>query len=953
VVLITMHHIISDAWSMEIFIRELAALYEACVKAEDARLPELPLQYAEFAASQRRTLTGEALDTQLAYWKQQLAGALPVLDLPTDHPRPPVQTFRGARQLLRLSKETTDELKALSQSRGVTMFMTLLSAFKVLLHHYSGQEDIIVGTPIAGRNRAEIEPLIGCFLNTVVLRTDLSGNPSFTHVLDRVREVALGAYANQEVPFELLLEHLQPVRDLSRSPLFQVMFNLLNVPETQISLSDLLLEIIPTPDQGSKFDLTLYAVEQEDTLGFIFVYNPDLFEERSIAHMRERFQALLLEIARNPQQPTSMLLRQIEESLRPPARHRQLVRRDKTFVEFSRSEIEQSLPARFLQQVHRHSEKTAVKTRQHEWTYAELNRRADRVAQALLAQRGTHEERIVLLFEHDAPMIAAMLGVLKAGKTYVPLDPAYPRLRTEYILTDAQATSIVTDNRNLLLARELASSPTHVRAMDQPLAIVNLDDPGSDIASVHPEPHVSPASIAYLLYTSGSTGQPKGVMQNHRNVLHHIRTYTNALGVNPADKLLQLASYSFDASVMDIYGALLNGATLYPVNLRAEGLSELAAWLNKEKLTIYHSTPTVYRYFMATLGDEQRLESIRLVVLGGEEALRQDVVYFKSHFGAGSVLVNGLGPTESTMALQYFLNHETEVPRQGVPIGHAVADTEVRLLNQAGDEVSGYGAGEIEIRSAHLALGYWKKPEITRSAFSLDKEMPTHRQYKTGDMARRLLDGSLEYIGRKDDQVKVRGMRVELGEIEAQLLQHERILSVAVVARRTQRGEQQLVCYLTCKENEQKPTSGELLRYLKKRVPEYMVPTFYVVVDELPLTPNGKVDRRALPDIVAEQGEQREGYLGPLTAGEEIMAEVWTEVLGLERVGLNDNFFEVGGHSLLATQVISRVRETFEVEMPLRSLFENPTLGEFVVAVQEYVVRSVEELTDEEAWSLI
>ena len=926
VLLIMMHHIISDAWSMEIFVREMAKLYEASVNGEDALLPELPVQYADYAAAQRGWLSGEVLDAHLTYWEKQLGGELPVLDLPLDHVRPPVQTFRSERRRLRLSKEITEDLKRLSRSEGATTFMTLLAAFKALLHYYSAQEDIIVGTPIAGRNHAQVESLIGCFLNTLVLRTDLTGNPSFTQLLGRVKDVALGAYAHQELPFELLLEHLQPVRDLSKTPLFQVMFNLLNVPESQISLPGLTLETMATPDVGAKFDLTVYAFEEEKRLRFTFVYNADLFEGTTVTQMVECFQVLLTAIARHPEQTLAALLREVKEESWQPARQRSIVARDETFIEFPPTEIEQSITARFSSQVQQYGNKTAVKTKQHEWSYRELDRRANQIAHALLAQRGVGEDRIALLFDHDAPMIAAMLGVLKAGKTYVPLDPAYPRARTEYMLADSQTAAIVTDKQNLGLAHELATT-----------RILNIDELDTDVPEV--TLHVAPNALAYLLYTSGSTGQPKGVMQDHRNVLHHIRTYTNALCLSPADKLLLLASYSFDAAVMDIYGALLNGATLYPVNLRSDGFSGLASWVNEEGISVYHSTPTVYRYFMRTLKDEERLESMRLVVLGGEEARRQDVNAFQAHFSKGSVLVNGLGPTESTLALQYFLGHGEELVRESVPIGYPAADTEVRLVNYAGDEVLGYGPGEIEIRSGHLARGYWMKPELTQSAFN-------GRSYRSGDMARRLWDGSLAYLGRRDHQVKVRGMRVELGEIEAELMQVEGVSSVVVVAREAQRGEKQLACYVTGRS-----TADELRSHLKKRLPDYMVPASFVVMDELPLTPNGKLDRRALQDLVVE-GEERE-YLAPSTPAEKIVAEVWAEVLRLERVGRTDNFFEIGGHSLLATQVITRVQETFEVEMPLRSLFEHPTLAEFVIAIEAKVVVSVESLTEEEALALL
>ncbi len=938
VVLITMHHIISDAWSLEIFVRELAQFYEASVRGERAQLPELPVQYADYAAAQREWLQGAVLAEQRRYWRQQLGGELPVLELPLDHVRPALQTFRGGRWGVSLAPETSAALQRLSRSEGATLFMTLLAGFKLLLHYYTGAAEIIVGTPIAGRNQVEVESLIGCFLNTLVLRTELRGAATFRELLGRVREVALEAYAHQEAPFELLLGELQPQRDLSRTPLFQVLFNLLNVKETELSLPGLVLESMATPEVGAKFDLTVYAYENQARLQFALVYNRDLFEEATIARMGESFAVLLTLIAQQPQQSLAQLQQQLKAATWQPPRPRPLGAGAQPFVEFARAEIEQSLAARFSGQVAAHGDHTAVKTKQVAWSYRELDRRAKALAHVLLARCGVAEARVALLFAHDAPLLAALLGVLKAGKTYVPLDPAYPRLRLEYMLRDSQAAALVTDNRNLALAEALAAGA---------LLIVNVDELEAEDAEVM-LPVVSPAALAYLLYTSGSTGQPKGVAQTHRNVLHHIRTYTNALQLRATDKLLQLASCSFDAAVMDIYGALLNGATLYPFDLRAEGFNGLGAWLNAERISVYHSTPTVYRYFMATLKSGEHLESLRLVVLGGEEARRQDVLDFQAHCGSGSVFVNGFGPTESTLALQYFLDQETELPRPTAPIGYAVADTTVRLLNEAGDEVIGFGPGEIELTSRHLAPGYWRRPELTAAAFKEDPSSGA-RRYRTGDMARRLGDGNLEDLGRRDGQVKVRGYRIELGEIEAVLAAHATVRACVVVAREDVAGDQRLVAYVVGA-----PASvAEWRRHLKQQLPEYMVPSSYVVLESLPLTPNGKVDRRALPAPEQTTRPQGKEHVAPGTAAEEIVAGIWCEILGLKEVGINDDFFELGGHSLLGTQVISRVQETFEVEMPLRSLFEHPTLSEFSIAIEAKIVESIEGLTEEEALAML
>jgi amino acid adenylation domain-containing protein len=922
VLLLTMHHIVSDGWSMGVFFQELAALYTTCLANSPASLSALPIQYADFAQWQRQCFQEGLLETQLAYWRQQLAGLLP-LDLPTDHPRPRLQTYRGTKQSLGLPPHTTEALKALSRQEGVTLFMTLLAAFQTLLYRYTGQEDVVVGCPIANRNRTEVEGLIGAFINTLALRTDLGGNPSFQDVLARVRDVALGAYAHQDIPIEKLIEELQPERDTSRPPLVQVLFNLLNFTDDRLALPHLTLTRLEVDEATAKFDLTLYVAETDAGLSVTANYNSDLFEATTIRQLLGHFQTLLEGIVANPARHISSIPLLTDAERQHLAHRRQRVRPTNIFVDFSTDDLEQSLPDRFVKQVQQYPQHVAVKTHQETWSYAALNRVANRITHAILTARGQGEERVALLFEHNALMIAGLLGVLKGGKTYVPLDPSYPRDRLVYMLEDAQAHVLLTNTRNLAFAKALMSDTQK---------ILNVDDLPPGLPDNDPHLPTSPDTLAYILYTSGSTGQPKGVMQNHRNVLHHIRSYTNNLHISTQDRLTLFASYSFDAAVMDIFGALLNGATLYPVNIKEEPIEGIIRRCKEQDITIYHSTPTVYRYFVGSLRQADALPKLRLIVLGGEEVNSRDVALYKSAFSATCLFINGFGPTESTVTLQYFIDKQTEITRHTVPVGEPVADTEILLLDAMGEPAT--VVGEIAIRSPYIALGYWRQPALTQAAFLPDPAHGNRRVYRTGDMGRLKPDGTIEFVGRKDHQVKIRGYRIELGEIESVLAQHPAVQEVVVLAREDVPGERCLVAYAV-------PASGQtaspsiLRNFLKQRLPAYMVPTAVVLLDALPLTPNGKINRLALPAPEQTRAELREGAVAPRTPVEACVADIWSQVLRLPRIGIHDNFFDLGGHSLLAVQVVSRIRQTLQVELPVRALFESPTLAELAVNITQ------------------
>jgi amino acid adenylation domain-containing protein len=946
VLMFNIHHIVFDGWSMGVFWQELSALYKAFSGGENSPLAELPIQYADYALWQREWLKGNVLQSQLNYWQEQLKDVTP-LELPYDNPRPSVPSFTGKKNSLILSQSLSQSLKTLSQQEGVTIFMSLLAAFKVLLSRYTGSQDIAIGTPVAGRNRPEIEPLIGFFINTVVLRTDLNGNPTFRELLGRVRSVTLGAYEHQEMPFEKLVEELHPERSGSYNPIFQVWFNFLNLEKTELELSDIKVEPMSWEEAPAKFDLNMYVRETQQGIKLDFVYNADLFAAATIEQMSDCFQTLLENVVKNPERSISTLPLLSSTHLARGLDSLQLPYQTPAFIEFAKAEIEQSIPSRFESQVSQYANQIAIKTRRYEWSYQELNQRANQIARAILRSRDNEgtgsdyadlrtadgayadlrtadgayadlrtSERIALLFEHDAPMVAGLLGVLKAGKVYVPLDPQYPIARLRYMLADSGSKVIVTNGENLSLAHQLASDK---------IAIINIEE--LETKPTAAQVSISPNTVAYILYTSGSTGRPKGVIQTHRNVLHFIRIYTNNLQISSGDRLTLLSSYSFDAAVMDIFGALLNGATLYPIDVKRDGLVNLDRWLIEEKISIYHSTPTLYRYFLDTLLNDKdvtkRLQfpDIRLVVLGGEEVVKRDVELYQRCFSALCIFINGLGPTESTVTLQYFINQQTTIPRNTVPVGYPVDDTEILLLNESGEDNQIYG--EIAICSQHIALGYWQQPELTQTVFLPAPKGGDRRIYRTGDLGRLKPDGTIEFLGRKDFQIKVRGFRIELGEIEAALCQDPQVNKAVVVGREAEDGNKQLVAYMVPKEE---PLSIEPVKdSLKQKLPEYMIPSFFVTLESLPLTPNGKIDRRSLPAPDMSSASEST-FVAPRDDLELRLTQIWQEVLGVKSIGVKDNFFDLGGHSLIAVRMFAAIEKAFGKNLPLATLFQAPTI---------------------------
>ncbi|MFC1714608.1 amino acid adenylation domain-containing protein [Candidatus Poribacteria bacterium] len=589
-----------------------------------------------------------------------------------------------------------------------------------------------------------------------------------------------------------------------------------------------------------------------------------------------------------------------------------------TFIRFEEEEIEQSIPARFEQQVLRYSDCLAVKTRKHEFTYDELNKAANRVASAILEQRGGEQEPVALLFEHGAHGIIAILGALKAGKFYVPLNNSHPYARASGVLEDSQAALMVTNNKNLAQARSLAQDTVH---------LLNIDELDPGLSTENPGLSIPPDAYAYIIYTSGTTGQPKGVIGTHRNLLHFVMILVNGFHTCSEDRISLLFRSSFSGSLTDIFSALLNGAALFPFDISEEGIDNLADWLIREEITKYESVPMVFRQFTDTLTGTEEFPKLRIVGLGGDRMYKTDVELYKKHFSPNCIMQNGVGATEIQVTRRYFIDKETQIAGSIVPTGYEVEDTEVLLLDDGVKVVGTNQVGEIVIRSRYMSPGYWRRPDLTEAKFRPDTGEENERLYYTGDLGTMTPDGCLTYLGRKDFQVKIRGVRIEVGAIEATLLDLDIIKEAVVVAREDRPGDQYLVAYVVPTLNH-RPTLTSLRRALSERLPDYMIPSVFMILDAMPLNHNGKVDRQALPIPDRCRPELETSFAPPRTPVEETLVEIWGEVLDLNEVGIHDSFFELGGHSLLASRIISRVIETFQVKVSLHSLFQSPTVAD-------------------------
>jgi amino acid adenylation domain-containing protein len=909
VVLFTMHHMVSDGWSMGILVREIAALYPAFCNGQSSPLPELPIQYADFAAWQRQWLQGEVLKTQLSYWRQHLHDAPALLELPLDHPRPAIQTFQGATCAFQLSQKLSVALKRLSQQEDSTLFMTLLAAFKTLLYRYTGSGDIVVGSPIANRNRSEIEGLIGFFVNTLVLRTNLSDRPTFRELLYRVRDAALEAYTHQDLPFEQLVEALQPQRSLSHTPLFQVMFVLQNAPMTEIELPGLTFSAIENNTETAKFDLTLSMQETGEGLSGTFTYNTDLFEAATIQRMAGHLQVLLEAVVANCN-------RQLNELplLTETEKHQLLVEWNDTVAEYPQQKCIHQL---FEEQVERSPDAIAVVFEDQQLTYRDLNDRANRIARYLQKLGVGPEVLVGICVERSVDMVAGLLGILKTGGAYVPLDPAYPRQRLAFILSDSQVPVLLTQQK---LVAALPESQARVVCLDTRWEEIPKGN------TCNPTKEATPENLAYVIYTSGSTGQPKGVQILHGALAHFLSAMHLTLGLSEEDILLSVTTISFDIAALELYLPLIVGVRLVVVSreVAADGL-QLSQQLASSGATLMQATPATWQLLLATgwQGNGQ------LKILCGGEALNRELA--NELLERGSELWNLYGPTETTIwsaAYKVELLESTEPQNGIVSIGRPISNTQFYILDQDHQPVPVGVFGELHIGGAGLARCYLNREELTAQKFIPNpfNGDSASRLYKTGDLARYRRDGSVEYLGRIDYQVKVRGFRIELGEIEAVLSKYPGVRESVAAVQQDEPNSQRLVAYVVpC--SGQAPAIAQLRHFLEERLPNYMIPSVFVLLEALPLTPNGKVDRQALRSPEPLRPELDVAYVMPQTEAERVIADVWQKALNIEKIGIHDNFFELGGHSLLLVQVNSQLRELFKTELSIIEMFRYPTIS--------------------------
>ncbi len=907
--LLSIPHIISDAWSMGVLVREAAALYEAETEERELALPELPIQYADFAAWQREWLQGNVLDRQLNYWLTQLEGAPPALELPTDRPRPAVVSYRGGVAEFLVSWEVTERLRRLSEAEGATLFMTLFAAFNTLLYRYTGQDDIVIGTPIAGRNRSEIEPLIGFFVNSLVLRTDLSGAPSFRELVARVKEVALHAYAHQDLPFERLVEELQPERTLSHHPLFQVVFTMQNVPFDVVELPHLTLTALDT-ESMQKLDLDVHITEFEQGMVCRTFYNSDLFENATIERFCAHFSRLLEGIAFAPDERLPLL-----PMIGAEEEQQLLVEWNDTRADY---QLDQCIHELFEEQVARTPHAPALVFENQQLTYDELNRRANQLAHYLRGFGVGAETRVGLHLDRSLELVIAVLGILKAGAAYVALDAEYPLERKVYMLDDAAVTVLITHENLLDLL------PTH------PAHVVDLAVEQDSIAAesdLNPARVSEPDGLAYVIYTSGSCGWPKGVGGSHRQVLSYIHGISERLGFSPGASFAMQQTPTVDAPITYLFGALCGGGVLHVISHeRSFNARALGAYFRRHQIDYFKVAPS-HLVALQSYPQPKQVLPRRLLLIDGE-ASRADWIAEVQALAPDCRIVNHYGPTETTVGvLTYEVTPNVATMGTSVlPLGRPLPNVEIYLLDEYFNPVPVGVPSELYIGGPSLARGYINHPDLTAESFIPHpfSQEPGRRLYRTGDLARYLHDGNIEFLGRRDHQVQIRGFRVELEEIEAVLSQHEAVLAAVVLFGNEEGGEGHLTAYV-----ERAPgrvvASEELLDFLRIKLPDHMIPAACVVRDELPRTSQGKIDRQGLSALGLFFGNGRD-YVAPRTPVEKKVAELWSELLGVDLVSANHSFFDLGGHSLLVMQFITRVRQTWQVELPVRAFFKSPTV---------------------------
>ncbi|MFC3787840.1 non-ribosomal peptide synthetase [Paenibacillus sp. GCM10012307] len=920
VLLITMHHIISDGWSIGVLIRELGELYAASLNGAPAALPELTIQYADYTVWQNSKLSGEGLNRQKTYWMKQLGGDLPVLELPADYPRPELQTFRGGRHIQRVAESVTTQLKQVSKQENVTLFMTLLSAFSMLLHRLTLQEDLIIGTPIAGRNRTETEPLIGCFLNTLALRVDLAGNPSFEQLLQHTRTVCLDAYAHQDVPFEKLVEWLQPERSLSRNPIFDVMINYVNTGSLEAQLPGIEITPIEIGEPQSKFALTLYIYDKEEGLELEFIYQKDLYSGERMEEFARQYARLLDQIGINSSAAINSysLLTTESQSLMP----------DPAAV--LEEPLYPSVLEMFRAIVDRSPDAEAVVHRGDRRTYLELGSAVNAIAVRGLSAGLVPGEVVAVFGPRSYGLIAGMLGVLSAGGVLLTIDPSMledrirlivaasgakrllyagsRRMEDEWLITDIDWADV------LLVDEALASAPE-----------VAASNGATDLARL---PRLSPDDPAYVFFTSGTTGVPKGVLGRHKGLSHFLCWQREEFGIGPGDRGAQLTGLSFDVVLRDVLLPLTSGATVCLPNEESDlSAAQILPWMEGEKITYLHTVPALAQSWLGTGLKNVSLASLRYIFFAGEPLSGALITSWRSDFGHNAILVNLYGPTETTLAKCFYRVPDSERLPSVQPIGRPLPHAQVLLLNANGQQCGIGETGEIVIRTPFRTLGYIQPEEgSVRFAANPFTNNVQDVVYYTGDLGHYRPDGILNIAGRRDDQIKIRGMRVELGEIRSVLSGHPLIKDVIVIASSVVGGAKRLAAYFVSQNDTM--DVAELRAYAKGKMPGFMVPGAFIRLEHIPLTPNGKIDRRRLPDPTAAFAETVAfAYAPPETALEKTIGKVWSKLLGISQVGIHDNFFDLGGHSLLLLQAKTMLTEVLGRDIPVVDLFQYPTVS--------------------------
>jgi amino acid adenylation domain-containing protein len=913
VLLFTMHHIVSDGWSVGVLIEEVSVLYEAFRAGKPSPLSELPIQYADYSVWQQKWLQDGGLEEQLAYWKRQLHGSS-MLMLPGDRSRS-VQSQNGKTRDFVIEAQVTRKLKGLAEEQGTSLFMVLLAAFQILLGRYSGQHDIAVGTPVAGRD-SETEKLIGYFINTLVLRADLSGRPSFIELLHKTKDVALEAYAHQDVPFQKLVEALAPERNLASTPLFQVMFSLQNAPRGDLRLGPALLQPFDAVDNGTaKFDLTLLQAEDgSGRLASSLQYSTDLFEAATIDRLVGHYEHLLTSIISAPHASVHSL-----EILRPQERRILLEDFNRTA-----SPVPETTVARlFEEQADRTPEALAVQYGEESLSYMELDRRASQLAHYLIRTGAGPETLVGVCLNRSVSMIVALLGILKSGAAYVPLDPSYPTARLSFMLEDSQAPVLITESS---LRSSFAGHAVRTISMDQDW---------NDICSApisRVESRADGSNLAYVIYTSGSTGRSKGVGVTHKGMINYVTWAGRTYGTGQSCGSPLHSSLAFDLTITSIFPALTAGGYI-DILPQSAGMEEMAQRLQHSDYSVLKLTPSHLRMLSMLLEQSGKgRNGAHALVIGGEALRYADLDIWRTP-GSKTRLINEYGPTETVVGSTIY-EVQDERPAGDAPIGKPIANTEIYVLDRDMQPVPSGLPGELYIAGSGLARGYINRPSLTAACFVPNPYgSPGARMYRTGDLARWRRDGNLEYLGRNDHQVKIRGFRIELGEIEAALEQHPEVAQAVVLVREGQGDEKRLVAYVVKKPGANLENASGLEQYLKTVLPGYMVPAAFSQLEQWPLNPNGKIDRKSLPQPDLTQQE----YTGPRNPIEETLCWLWEEVLQRERVGVHNNFFEIGGHSLLATRVTTRIRETLKVNVPLRQMFESPTIAQLAGVIDQAV----------------